>query len=451
MTFFLASTTPLLVSLSQFSTQAEVIGKGFYLPTKDIKNGIFTGGRNIFKSIPVHQCVATERLAIFDQNIQFYEDTGSFMTSLSTSTGISASYRDTFFLGVTVDVTTKNIDRSNRQIRGSSLAIRSLNKQDFLKDDCIDSLELDSSFINDFKSLSATISDPSQQSSWFHYNNFIKRYGTHLIKVVRYGNSLTQETYSKKTNNYSLRDYTVKACVDISGATETGKYEAGVCSGVSSSEERSSQSFSMNSHLVVKGGSTETRNALIHDRSASRVEAFLNAGKSSNSPVEYQFYAIAELLLNRFANTNYVAQALNLRSFVEGFLSFGCALPRNDNPRRLRLFSLASSDPILPEYQCSIPAVGCNSNNDCHFNWGRVVCDEYGSTAIAHGKETLPNGKVKPYAYTRGNSGVNTHCWYNGWFGCYCASYDRTRKVIWESGIITAKAKKMRALLDQRL
>ncbi len=438
------------MSLSRFShpSKAEVIGTGFFLPEKDIKNGIFTSGKSIFKSIPV-QCVATERLAISDENSHFYEDTGSFMTSFSTSTGISASYRSTFFLGVTVDVTTNSVDKSNRQIRGSSLAIKSLNKQDFLKDDCIDSLELDSSFVNDFKSLRATISDPSQQSSWFQYNNFIKRYGTHLIKVVRYGSSLTQETYSKKTNNYSQRDFKIRACADISGSAGPGKYEVGVCSGVSSSEEKGSQTFSMNSHLVVKGGSTETRSALIKKRSASLVEAFLNAGKSSNSPVEYQFHAIAELLLNRFARTTYVAQALNLRSFVEGFLGFGCALPRNDNPQRLRLFSLASSDPKLPEYQCSIPAVGCNSNNDCHYNWGRVVCDEYGSTAIAHGKETLPNGKVKPYAYTRGNSGVNTHCWYNGLFGCYCASHDKTRKVIWESGIITAKAKKMRALLDQ--
>ena len=111
-------------------------------------------------------------------------------------------------------------------------------------------------------------------------------------------------------------------------------------------------------------------------------------------------------------------------------------------------FSLASSNPTLPEYRCSIPAAGCNNDGDCHYNAGNVICEEYGPTAIAHRRETSPNGEVKLYAYKRGNDGGNSHCWYTGWFDCYCESYDRTRKVIWESGIITTKAKKMRALFE---
>ena len=110
--------------------------------------------------------------------------------------------------------------------------------------------------------------------------------------------------------------------------------------------------------------------------------------------------------------------------------------------------SLLQLNPTFPEYTCSLPAVGCKNDNDCHYNAGRVLCEEYGVTAIVHSKKTLPNGEVRSYAYSKKSSpgGYNNNCWYSGWFDCYCADHDRNRKEIWSSGIFTVKAKKMRAV-----
>lgn len=84
-------------------------------------------------------------------------------------------------------------------------------------------------------------------------------YRTHLIKVVKYGNSLTQETYSKKSNNYmTIKSKLVSLFLVVLKVVSIKL----VYVVASQAPMKPKFFYDMNSHLVVKDENSDTHDML---------------------------------------------------------------------------------------------------------------------------------------------------------------------------------------------
>ncbi len=359
------------------------------------------------------------------------------MTSIATHTGLGAAFRSAFALKFTLDVTTQHISRKDKSVSGRSHVTRSLNRQDYLKDECINQLAMDNNLLRAFRRLNSRVRNPAIKSSWYRYDRFIKRYGTHIIKVAKYGSIVFMDTYAKASHEYTKKQFALRACLGVTIPVKIGELGLDACGGFSTKDISHSRSFHMKSMLLPVGGTPDTCNQFLIRKDRKSMEAHLNAGKNNSAPVEFMFHSIADILLSRFGarRGSDKARALNLKSYVEGFLSFGCELRKSKNRKLdMQRFELRSYRNFHPNYRCTIPRKGCHSHRDCHYNSGRARCYASGPTSIDHNKDRITN-KLFAFRYNKkGND--NQHCKYGGWFNCKCRNPHRNKRVVtWTSEI----------------
>lgn len=418
------------------------LGRGFYLPSSDLESGSLTKGSSVFKLLPRY-CYNSEDLKISRRETVFFKDTASLMASISKEGNIEASLRTPFTLGVSVDGATKHISGSSRSVKGLSLNIFSHTRQDYILEDCFHmhgvDYDLDDAFVADFKQLEAKIEKPWLGVSWLKYEAFLKKYGTHLVSQVKYGVSLRQDTFAESVHNYSVRDFSVRACMDFAKGASLNKFEIPACSGVTDEERRKSVSLKMSQRTLVKGGCDSTNNQLLQARSPELVQQFLNEARDYSFPVGYKFYSIYAMLKIRYGNSKYVTQALNLESYLKGYLNFECPYMQTSNGFVIQEFVLDHIESTVkyPLYTCSLIAEGCNTDEDCHFSW-EYKCSCAGSSCVRHEKKQRPDGRPKVVGLVYEDKdwwGPGCTLDYSSlWHGCYCDLGRRLeRKKVWTS------------------
>jgi hypothetical protein len=161
-----------------------LIGKSIYIPKEnllgDIPNGI-----SFFKQIP-NECLRIVSLATTTKDQSFYKNTGEFYKSIATETGLDAKYEGHFSLGASLDVTTKSVSGSKREVSGTSLKLRTKAYEYQLKPNCLYNTEMHSKVVKHFSALKTKIALPWHKSSWRDYQRYpFKYYARFTVVLVR--------------------------------------------------------------------------------------------------------------------------------------------------------------------------------------------------------------------------------------------------------------------------
>ncbi|XP_068697058.1 LOW QUALITY PROTEIN: DELTA-alicitoxin-Pse2b-like [Montipora foliosa] len=305
-----------------------------------------------------------------------------------------------------------------------SLNIRALTRKILVKRDCLDDEKtstLTKRLLRDFESLPTHFEKPWRKNSWKGYDDFLKTFGSHVITSIKLGSSIKQTAFAKSSQSYSQRDFQVKSCVSLAGPTSVGKVGVKACANFSKSEiSKATRMMNTKNTLIVRGGTKETRNALLYYRTKG----------TRYAAVEHSFRPIWNILQSRYliGSENYV-RAVNLQYYYLGYLNYGCQFKGNEKIHAQAFSYTKSSNPSSPEFSCTLAKEGCHNDDDCYKDGFKCTCT--GATCVRHELEKQDTGVQKKIAYINSNEYWPGHgC--EGWFSCTCENrYLKHRKEVW--------------------
>ena len=409
------------------------LGKGVNLRKINLLGDFQEEESSVFEPFP-EKCFKKKKIHKTGNNYEYYASTKDFYSKMAGGAGLDPSLQSSFTLGATLSSVWKKTESKESQISGMSLIIRALTEKFLVTKDCFHNEELSTlskNLVEDFERLPMTISKPWLANSWKAYSVFLETYGSHVVTSVKRGASIRQTTFAESSKSYSQRDFQVKSCVSLAGPTSVGKVGVNVCANVSKEEEDKANSIDTDNKIVLRGGTLETRNALMGDRTEKLIEKFLNEAGKSDSAIEHTFRSLWNILQSRFGihSDNYV-RAVNLQYYYLGYLNYGCRHRESGGVHMQKFNYTKNPDQETPEFECTLAAEGCHSDSDCHYK--PVWCSCRGSSCVYYKKVYQDTGTIKTTAY------ANTdHDW--GWQGChwyaplsFCKCYNYKKpKVVW--------------------
>ena len=404
------------------------LGKVINLRGTDLLGDFRQEESSLFEKIP-KSCFLKQDLFYTGSYYDYYASTRDFYSKLAVSTGLSVSLQGSYTLGATLTSVISSEKSSSHKVSGISLNVRALTEKALVKKDCLDDeskTTLTRHALETFEALPLRVPEPWYKNAWRPYDIFLKTFGSHVITSYERGSSIKQTTFAQSDKAYSQRDFQVKACVSLSGPTEVGKLGVQACANVSKTEISKSSKINTIDKLIVRGGTKETRNAFIKERTKDLIEKLLNEASKTPASVEHTFRAVWDILQSRFpiGSDNYV-RAVNLQYYYLGYLNYGCEYEESGGVALQKFDYTRTSTAQSPEYQCTLAAEGCHSNNDCHYK--PIWCACRGQSCIGYEDIPRDTGEKKKHAYANTNSNWGWHgC---GWYlaGSWCKCYNNNR------------------------
>ena len=383
----------------------------------------------------LQRCTIEGTKAVSIRRFHYYKDTNAAYSSLATTAGLESSLKTAFSLGLSLEYASKGLSAFQRSVTGNSLIIQASYSQDMLNEACLlNENKFDGNFLERFRELPVEIRDPWNSNAWKPYDVFLRAYGSHVVSSVLLGSSINQMVFAETDDSYKERDFKVRSCLALAGPTNVTELGVSMCSGIHESELSRVSEMSMTDHLVVRGGSPETRNQLIKHRTADLIEKFLNEAKATKSTIQYTLTSLWNILqtLSVGKHIENFIRAVNLEYYYLGFLNYGCDY-RSSGGQDLQMFNFAKgSSPNLPQYECSLAPEGCHSDQDCHRK-SVAWCSCRGPSCVKYMEVKLDyncNGKTTAV--------INTDTDWE-WRGCeisfvhcYCKNPSEERTTVWK-------------------
>lgn len=263
-------------------TNEKSLGTGFDISQEEIGKNRLPKGFTIFKSIP-HFCVLSHAERKSQETWEHYKNTEEMVRSYKVSAGISAAFLSLVTLGASLSSTYKKDFKTNSSISGAKHVYYVHTHTNYVDNRCLQEMKLDERFKKDFMALPKDIREPHKSSSWQDYRIFLMKYGTHIVKKVTYGSSVSQYLSAKSSHDYTERQFLAKACLDVTVPAQIGVVKAGACGGVSRDEQHTATSYEMRDEFIVLGGRRETRHKIIKSRNLMNIERLLNEGRKYKS------------------------------------------------------------------------------------------------------------------------------------------------------------------------
>jgi len=213
---------------------------------------------------------------------------------MTTSSGLENSLQTDFSLSQTLDQASENIGGTDRKVTGNSLYFVASRRQEMLSQVClIYEKYFDETFLNSFQSLPVNIPQPWMASDWKEYDIFLKKYGSHVFKSVWVGSMINQMAFAETSQSYTELDFQVKCCLSLGIPSAFG---VSMCSDIDKLEVSRVSKMNMRGELVIRGGTAETRNELIKNRTADLIEKFMNEANATNAAIQYALTATWDIL-----------------------------------------------------------------------------------------------------------------------------------------------------------
>ena len=408
-----------------------LLGQSIYVPVTDLLGSI-PSGINVSAAIPAN-CIDRVDEPITTEHEDYYKDTASLYSSITTDTGMDASFQADFSLSLTLNVVTRAISSTKRTVSGNSLNAVAKSFKESVSTDQTDCLSLLPVLVQDFEKLSDTIHEPWLPESWREYQIFLREYGSHIVTAVTYGSSIVQHAFAETSEKYSERDFTVKSCISLAGPGGIKNLDMSLCNNVTDEEISEVKNMEMSSSITIRGGTTKTRNQLVYNRSHELITQFLDEGQTNPSPILFELKPIWQVLQEKYKyRATDLIKAVNLEYFYMGFLNFGCPY-QAEYGQDFQKFDMAEqATPEAPAYQCSLAPYGCHQYDDCHYHLG-IWCACRGNTCIHYGQKTLDTGvKRTTAAPYYGSDWRAQGCDWKIWGSeCACKHENHERKIIW--------------------
>ena len=418
------------------TSDTDELGKGINLRKTNLLGDFQENEAKVFETLP-ETCFKRQKLHYSGSNFDYYKSTKSFYSKMAASAGLEASLESAFTLGTTLNSVIRTTESKESQVSGMALNVRALTEKILVKKDCLDNVEISNltkRFLKDFEKLPLAFKLPMLANSWKAYNVFLETYGSHVITSVKRGSSIKQTTFAESSKSYSQRDFQVNSCIKLAGPVSVSKVGVEACANVSKSEESKASNMNTVDKLIVKGGTKETRNKLMNDRSKELIEQLLNEAGESDASVEHTFRSIWDILQSRFGigSENYV-RAVNLQYYYLGFLNYGCPFIESRMVHIQKFDYTRGSSKESPEFECSLAAEGCHHPDDCGYRLG-VWCACKGKSCVQYKSVKQDTGISKLTAQANTHEDLEGHgcSWKVPWFVCDC--YNKNigfRKQVW--------------------
>ena len=287
---------------SAASSDTEELGKGIYLPKTNLLGDFPDGEASFFEPLPP-TCFRRTRLHYSGSNFEYYPSTKAFYKTMAVGATLQPSLQSAFTLGVTLSSLTQKVDSKETNFSGISLIVRAFTEKVLLVNDClidetISTLKL--ALVNDFEKLPLIINMPCLKNSWKAYDIFLKKYGSHVITSVKRGSSISQTTFAESSTSHSQRDFQVKSCITVTDPNDIGNLGVSSCANVSKSEISSVTNKETENKLIIRGGTKETRNLLMKNRTHELIKKLLNTAGERDASVEHTFSSSWYILQSRF-------------------------------------------------------------------------------------------------------------------------------------------------------
>ncbi|XP_078356965.1 DELTA-alicitoxin-Pse2b-like [Oculina patagonica] len=413
------------------------LGKAIYLRGTNLLGDFQERETAIFEPFP-SECFnrVDKNFKSSSSHFEHYANTKAFYSTVGTQSGLDPSLQSSYTLSATLKVATKSNSSEISKVSGTSLIVMALKEKIMVKRGCLDGDEtstLKKRFVEDLERLPVKIENPWQRNSWKPYRTFLKEYGSHVVTSVTLGTSLKQMTFAESSKAYTERDFQVKSCAEFAGPVAFGNLDVSACSDVSKEELSNASKMSTNNHLIIRGGSKETRNRLLHERSKELIEQLMNEATDSASSVQHTFRAIWDILQSIFevGSLNHI-RAVNLEQYYLGFLNYGCSYITSGGVDIQKFDHTKGSNEMYPEYECSLAKEGCHSDKDCHFR--TMWCSCRGESCVRYKSVEQDTGvsKQTAYANTHANWAWKGCSWTVHGLHCVCKNKNReSRNVVW--------------------
>ena len=367
-------------------------------------------------------------------HFEYYENTKAFYSTLGTQSGLDPSLQSAYTLSASLKVATKSNSSDISKVSGTSLVIMALKEKIIVKRGCLDGdgkATLKERFVEDLERLPVKIDEPWQMNSWKPYRTFLKKYGSHVVTSVTLGTSLKQMAFAESSESYSERDFQVKSCAEMAGPASFGRLGVSACADVSKEELTNASKMSTTDRLIIRGGSKETRNKLIHERSKELIEQLMNEASDSASSVQHTFREIWYILQSIFeeGSPNHI-RAVNLEQYYLGFLNYGCHHITSGGVDIQKFDHTKCSNEMYPEYECSLAKEGCHRDKDCHLK--AMWCSCRGASCVRYKSDEQDTGVSKQTAYANTDTSWAWKGCSLSVLGCTCKNESReSRKVVW--------------------
>ncbi|XP_028398726.1 DELTA-alicitoxin-Pse2b-like [Dendronephthya gigantea] len=411
------------------------LSRSIYVPDHDvlglISESIFSNSK-IYKPLPSF-CFHETPVHQSHKYFTFYRDTASFYSSIARSANLGASLESDFSLQTTLKFQSKNVAGSNNAVSGNELVIIAKSTSFAVEKSCLVQHEaFTNEFLLDLRRLPTEIRSPWLQSSWRLYETFQSKYGSHVLTQVTTGSEIDQRSFAKFSESYTERDFQVKSCLGLAGPVPIGKLGIDICGNITEEEKNRVSKLEMTTTLTVNGGTEETRNRLLTNRTEELIEQFLNEANTTKTPIRYRLDPIWNIIKQSYiGSSDDFIRGVNMESYYLGFLNYGCPFQTSGGQILQQFNTTASSTPENPDYECTLAPEGCHSDHDCHYQFG-IWCGCEGDSCVRYNHTTLDTGKIKTTAYINHEKWDWKGCtWKHTGFTCKCGDERTERRKVW--------------------
>ena len=170
------------------------------------------------------------------------------------------------------------------------------------------------------------------------------------------------------------------------------------------------------------------------------ITKFLAEAENSNTPVDYKFLPIWEILTNIYSDSEHANKVVNLRSYYLGFRNFDCPY-LTSNGIELQKFRVNYSSSNEPTFQCVIPIEGCQTGEDCQYSkWpllekNKCYCKK--NACIKHKIKPTDQGE-RQVPYVQKSTKFHGNCKQSDG-KCHCTTVPDSYTAIWDSDLSPLK------------
>lgn len=401
------------------------ISEAFDLQTTDFYSSL-TQGNAIIDKESAEECFRLADTPFSKAGLEISSDKRSTYQSVAKEVGLSTEFTYYVTLKASLQAISSSIEWKESTVKTSNIDYSSHVSTISLESACIRK-HFTNSFIRELSNLESNINNPKARSSWKSYENFIKRYGSHIISKITFGARLQYFTATQESQHFSDDVMGARACADVEGTiSEEAPFKVQGCSSYSTNERKTAQQYNMQVRRFIRGGTKELRNKLLVSSKLDPklVEEFINTAENTPQPIQYTFIPIWDLFPSDMHQ-----QKANLFAYYTGYIQHHCDYII-DNGYIIQEFRKDPSD--YNSFQCVVQSQGCHSDDDCHYSYGKAGCQCGGPTCVEYYSSGRPYIKNEPSGSIW--DPVSQKCKYRFLVGCYCENDMKTFVPRWPVG-----------------
>eukprot|EP00884_Botryococcus_braunii_P003110 jgi/Botrbrau1/127/Bobra.0022s0113.1 len=230
-------------------------------------------------------------------------------------------------------------------------------------------LHLTNDFWSAFKKLPANMGTPELDASvidsWRPYEEFVDKWGTHIVSEVHFGSKI--ELWASALMGASL---TVDQLLKFACHTGLGFFKAmGQCKAFTEADLNAAASFQANGRFICTGGTMESREQFRTVKDPISFGLFMASGKLGTTPVGFEYTPLWEVLepyvvVSKEAEDD-LARVKTLQTYYEAVVGLMCVNTQPQPGPSIKGMYLSPVAGHRGEFVCTRPCSGCASESQC--------------------------------------------------------------------------------------